>query len=86
MPFFMIGLIKKTKAFFGGRKGISIFQPFYDFVKLLKKGQVISSSTSWIFKVAPLVIFCATIFAGLFAPIFFGKAIIELECAFVVLN
>ena len=86
VPFFMIGLIKKTKAFFGGRKGISIFQPFYDFVKLLKKGQVISSSTSWIFKIAPLVIFSATIFAGLFAPIFFGKAIIELECAFVVFS
>ncbi len=85
-PFFMVGLIKKTKAFFGGRKGISIFQPFYDFLKLLKKGQVISLSTSWIFKIAPLVIFCAVIFAGLFAPIFFGKAIIELECAFVVFS
>ena len=86
MPFFMVGLIKKTKAFFGGRKGISIFQPFYDFVKLLKKGQVISSSTSWIFKIAPLVIFSSVIFAGLFAPIFYGKAIIELECAFVVFS
>ena len=37
VPFLMTGVIRKTKAFFGGRKGASVFQPMYDFVKLLKK-------------------------------------------------
>ena len=37
LPFIMLGIIKKTKAFWGGRKGISIFQPFYDFIRLLNK-------------------------------------------------
>ena len=40
-PFFVIGIIKKTKAFWAGRKGVSIFQPLYDFIRLFKKDQVI---------------------------------------------
>lgn len=85
-PFFMLGVIKKTKAFFAGKKGISIFQPFWDFLRLLKKEQVISSTTSWIFKFAPLVIFSTTVFAGLFAPMFFAKSIIEIEGAFIIFS
>ena len=30
MPFIMLGLIKKTKAFFAGRKGAPVLQPLYD--------------------------------------------------------
>ena len=37
VPFLMMGVIKKTKAFWGGRKGASVLQPLYDFVKLMKK-------------------------------------------------
>ena len=33
----MVGIIRKTKAFFGARYGASIFQPFWDFAKLMKK-------------------------------------------------
>ena len=29
------GIIRKTKAFWGARYGASIFQPFYDFIKLI---------------------------------------------------
>ena len=36
----MLGIIKKTKAFWGGRKGVKLLQPFYDFVRLLKKEPV----------------------------------------------
>ena len=48
-PFLVIGVIKKTKAFWSGRKGVSIFQPFWDFVRLMKKHSVISNTTTWIF-------------------------------------
>ena len=34
LPFLMLGVIKKTKAFWGGRYGASIFQPLYDFMVL----------------------------------------------------
>ncbi len=85
-PFFVLGLIKKTKAFWGGRKGVSIFQPLFDTVKLFKKDRVVSSSTSWIFDFAPCVIFVTTLFAGLFAPILGGYSIINIEASFVVFS
>ncbi len=83
-PFFVIGIIKKTKAFFAGRKGVSIFQPLYDFIKLLKKGSVISNSTSFIYRIAPVVVFITTVTAGLFAPLCANCSIIGTCGAFVI--
>ena len=86
LPFFTIGIIKKTKAFFAGRKGVSIFQPLWDFLRLFKKGQVISNTTSQVFKIAPVVVFATTLFAGLFAPMIGCYSIIEIEGAFVIFS
>ncbi|EKE03929.1 MAG: NAD-dependent dehydrogenase subunit [uncultured bacterium] len=83
-PFLFIGLINKTKAFWAGRKGASIFQPFYDFVKLLKKGQIISTTTSQIFVVFPSLLLASVIFAGLLVPIFNHRAILSFEGSFIL--
>lgn len=83
-PFFVLGLIKKTKAFWGARKGVSIFQPLWDTIRLFKKKRVISSTTSWIFELAPIVVFASTLIAGLFAPMLFGSSIINIEAAFII--
>lgn len=85
-PFFILGVIKKTKAFWAGRKGVSIFQPYWDFIKLLKKDQVISETTSWIFRFSPIVIFATTVIAGLFAPMLCGNSIINIEGAFIIFS
>ncbi len=85
-PFFVIGVIKKTKAFWGGRKGVSIFQPFWDFLRLLKKSRVISSSTSPIFNIAFVIVFVSTLIAGLFAPLVMGFSIINTSCAFIIFS
>ena len=53
VPFLMSGVIKKTKAFWAGRKGVSLFQPIYDFVRLLRKDMVISNTTSFVFRLTP---------------------------------
>lgn len=84
VPFFMIGIIKKTKAFWSGRKGVSIFQPFWDFVRLMKKESVYSETTSWVFKFAPLVTFASIFFAALFVPMATGQSIINLQFSFVI--
>ena len=83
-PFLMIGVIKKTKAFFAGRKGVSIFQPLWYFIRLMKKDFVISNTTSWVFKFAPTVGFATTIFAALFVPMAGGMSIINVPCAFII--
>lgn len=84
VPFLMAGVIKKTKAFWGGRKGASIFQPLYDFVKLLKKDFVISKTTSGIFKIAPVVQLASVLFASMFVPLACGSALINVAAGLII--
>lgn len=84
LPFLMIGIIKKTKAFWGGRYGASIFQPLYDFIKLIKKDFVISNTTSTIFRLTPLISFAAIIIAAVFVPLISGTAIMNIPAGLIV--
>jgi len=86
IPFIMLGIIKKTKAFWGGRKGSSIFQPMYDFIKLLKKESVISKDTTIIFKIAPTILLMATLSSALFVPMLKGISIFNVDCAFIIFS
>lgn len=86
VPFLMIGVIKKTKAFWAGRKGVSIWQPLWDFLRLMKKGSVISETTSWVFKAAPVIGLASILFASLFVPMASGEAIINVPFAFVIFS
>ncbi|MEI8129617.1 MAG: NADH-quinone oxidoreductase subunit H [bacterium] len=70
LPFLFIGLINKTKALISGRKGTSIFQPYFDFIKLMKKGIVISETTSFIFPIAPSINLACMVLAGLLLCVF----------------
>ena len=80
----MMGIIKKTKAFWVGKKGASVFQPLYDFIRLMKKDFVISTTTSEVFRVAPVINLAAVIFAALFAPLASGQAIINIPAGLIV--
>ncbi|MBD5402306.1 hydrogenase [bacterium] len=83
-PFLMAGIIKKTKAFWGGRKGPSIFQPLHDFIKLLKKEMVISNTTSLVFKIAPIIMIVSVIFASLFIPLASGESIFTVSGGLII--
>lgn len=65
LPLLFIGLINKTKALFQGKKGASIFQPYFDFVKLIKKGEVISETTTFVFQIMPSINVAVVIIAAL---------------------
>ena len=84
MPFIMLGIIKKTKAFWAGRKGIVLLQPLYDFIRLIKKEPIYSETTSFIFRITPIVTIASTIFAGIFVPMAGGYSIINIEFGFVI--
>jgi formate hydrogenlyase subunit 4 len=71
-PPFLFGVINKTKTFFAGRTGAPLLQPYYDIVKLLRKGMVLSGTTTWIFRAAPIITLSAVALAGLLVP--FGNA------------
>jgi len=83
-PFIFIGVINKTKAFWAGRKGASIIQPFYDFMRLVKKGQVISKTTSFIFVIAPSIALASLLVAALLIPITGHKAVFSFEGDFIL--
>lgn len=68
-PPLLLGVIQKTKAFFAGRKGPPLLQPYWDLARLLKKGCVFSTTTTWVFRAAPLVTLAAVLLAGLLVPL-----------------
>ncbi len=65
----LTGIMRKVKARSQKRIGASILQPYYDTVKLMRKDEVISDQTSWIFKSAPWINFVAVVTAALFVPV-----------------
>ena len=63
------GMIFKIKAFFGGRKGSPVLIQYYTLIKLLKKGSVYSTSTTWIFKLGPMVSLASAVVVLMFLPV-----------------
>jgi formate hydrogenlyase subunit 4 len=51
----MFSLINRTKAFFAGRRGPPLLQPYFDLAKLLRKGATYSRTTTWVFRAGPVV-------------------------------
>jgi formate hydrogenlyase subunit 4 len=79
LPPFLLGVINKTKAFFAGRKGPPLLQTYRDIAKLLRKGMVISGTTTWIFRAGPLVTLAAVAMAGLLVPFGASPALIAFQ-------
>lgn len=51
----LLGVINRIKALFAGRTGQPLLQTYYDLFKLLRKGAIYSTTTSWVFKAGPIV-------------------------------
>jgi formate hydrogenlyase subunit 4 len=69
LPPLLLGVIVKTKAAFAGRVGAPLFQVYFDLVKLMQKGMVISTTTTWIFRIGPAVGLVTALLAGLLIPL-----------------
>jgi formate hydrogenlyase subunit 4 len=68
----LLGVINRTKAWFAGRVGPPLLQPYFDLWKLLGKGAVYSRTTTWVFRAGPIVALAAVLAALLLVP--FGGA------------
>jgi formate hydrogenlyase subunit 4 len=51
------------------RRGQSIFQPYYNLAKLFSKGEVVSQTASWIFRVSPFVMISSSLAAAMLIPV-----------------
>jgi len=69
LPPLLLGVITKTKAWFAGRTGPSLLQPYYDLRKLFRKEVALSEVTTWVFVLAPVVAVVTALFAGLLVPL-----------------
>jgi formate hydrogenlyase subunit 4 len=69
MPPLLFGVINRTKATFAGRTGAPLLQPYYDLLRLLRKGSVFSRTTTWVFRAGPVVTLAATLVAALLIPL-----------------
>ncbi len=84
LPFLMAGVIKRVKSFWGGRKGPRVTQPFFDVLRLLRKGEVVSRTTTFVFRLAPSVSLAAVVMAALLVPLAGNRAIFSFEGDFIV--
>ena len=66
----LAGYVRKLKALLLGRKGPPLLQPYRDLLRLLRKEVVLAHSASWLFRVAPYLIFAATWVAAALVPTF----------------
>ena len=65
------GIILRVKSIASGRKGPGLLQPWHDIAKLFRKDSVYSKTTSWIFRLAPIVYMASVLIAILILP--FGE-------------
>jgi formate hydrogenlyase subunit 4 len=69
LPPLLLGVIVKTKAAFAGRVGAPLLQPYHDLIKLMRKGSVVSRTTTWVFRAGPVVGLASALLAALLIPI-----------------
>ena len=66
----LTGLVRKVKARLLRRQGPPLLQPYRDLLRLLRKEAVVAENASWLFRVAPYLIFATTWVAAALVPTF----------------
>ncbi|HET6382630.1 MAG TPA: NADH-quinone oxidoreductase subunit H [Armatimonadota bacterium] len=69
---FIAGCIARWEARLQSKRGPSIWQPYYDLMKLFRKEQVITPDASWIFRFCPYLGFVAPIAVATLIPVYTG--------------
>jgi len=62
------GVLSRLKEIVQSRRGPSIFQPYRDIWKLFHKDEVVSENTTWIFRLAPYLVFVTPLFVTTLIP------------------
>jgi formate hydrogenlyase subunit 4 len=84
-PPLLLGVIWRVKAIVAGRQGPPLLQPYFDLLRLARKGAVFSRTTSWVFRAGPVVGLAAILAAGLVVPLGGPHAAVSVTGDFVLL-
>ena len=66
----LVGLVRKARARLMSRRGPSLFQPYSDLFKLVRKEALVAHNASWLFRAAPYLVFSAIWVAAALVPTF----------------
>jgi formate hydrogenlyase subunit 4 len=66
----LTGFVRKLKAHLVRRQGPPLLQPYRDLLRLLRKEVVLAQSASWVFRIAPYLVFATTWVAAALVPTF----------------
>ena len=67
----LTGFIRWVKARLQGRRGAPPWQPYFELRKLFAKELVVSQTASWLFRVAPFVVFGTSVVVASLVPLVF---------------
>jgi len=81
----LLGVVSRTKAFVAGRIGQPLLQPYHDLRKLLRKGAVYSRTTTWVFRLGPVVGLAGLLAATTLVPFAGSRALWAFQGDFVLL-
>lgn len=84
MPILMVGLVNRTKSWWGGRRGPKLSQSFWDLARLLRKQPVFSAVTTPLFRAGAWVVLVSTLLAAQIAPMFGAFAPLQFSHDFIV--
>ncbi len=79
------GVIARMKARIQNRRGASVWRPYADLRKLFRKEDLVPETASWVFRLAPVVLFAVTVTAGAFVPVLHPSALFGVDGDFILL-
>lgn len=65
----LVGFVRWLKARLQNRRGAPAWMPYFELQKLFKKEVVVSTNASWLFRLAPFLVFGSTVAVTLLIPL-----------------
>jgi formate hydrogenlyase subunit 4 len=78
------GVIAQVKARIQNRRGASVVRPYADLLKLFRKQDLVPDTASWLFRLAPALLFVVTVAAAAFVPVLHPAALLGASGDFIV--
>lgn len=83
MPFVLTGLINRVKSLWSGRKGPPLLQPLFDALRLMRKSPVYSTTTTPVFRLAPMVFLVCALASAVIVPLLGAEPLASFPFDFV---
>jgi formate hydrogenlyase subunit 4 len=79
------GVIARLKAWMQNRRGASVWRPYVDLLKLFRKEDMVPDTASPLFRLAPVILFAATVTAAALVPVLHASALFGVGGDFILL-